>query len=236
MLMTCDFTNPACPAGTECLLNDLSGNTMGTCVPGGCSVVNQDCAGNSKCIVGPVPDGGLERQCTAFTLGDGGVAEGAACTPALPDPCQRGSQCIGASATSATCRRFCSILTGCGPGSECVSGIRFQTQAGPTKELHLVCSAVTACDPFTQAPCQTNEACQLYRAGAPPACLPAGTVMAGGTCSPQAPCARGFQCIISSPTSQTGNCRAFCNVDGGMPGCSGSMCNGLMGTAFGACQ
>jgi hypothetical protein len=33
-----------------------------------------------------------------------------------------------------------------------------------------------------------------------------------------------------------GTCRNFCNLDGGMPTCAQGMCQGLMGTGFGACS
>lgn len=235
-LVACDFANPTCALGTECLLNDVNG-TAGTCVPGACSVVAQDCtAANTKCVVGPVPDGGLMRQCLAFNLGDGGASEGAACTPALPDPCARGAQCIGSSATNATCRRFCSPFGGCGPGSECNLGITFSLQSGPTKETHLVCSAITACDPYTQMPCMNTDACQLYRQGAAPGCLPGGTVMGGGACTTSALCARGFQCVVGAAGATSGTCRAFCNTDGGMPSCTAGMCQNLMGSGIGTCS
>lgn len=235
-LMPCDFTNPMCPAGTECLLNDVNG-TAGKCIPGQCSVLLQDCtAANTKCIVGPLMDGGIARQCTMFALGDGGLAEGAGCTQQLPDPCQKGAQCIGVQGGSATCRRYCSPFAGCGPGSECNLGITFSTQAGPSNELHLVCSAVTACDPYTQMPCMATDACQLYRVGAPPGCLPGGNVMGGGVCNAMATCARGFQCVVSGAGAMQGNCRAYCNLDGGMPSCAAGMCQNLMGSGIGTCS
>jgi hypothetical protein len=235
-LMPCDFTAPNCPAGSECLLNDVNG-TAGKCVPGQCSVVVQDCtAPNTKCIVGPVPDGGLARQCAPFQLGDGGVNEGAACTPAVADPCQKGAQCIGSTASNATCRRYCAPISGCGPGSECNLGITFTLMSGPTNELHLVCSPITACDPYTQMPCQAMEACQLYRSGAPAGCLPSGPVMGGGQCSGSNLCARGFQCVVSGVGGVMGNCRAFCNLDGGAPACTAGMCQNLMNSGTGACS
>jgi hypothetical protein len=234
MLMACDFTLPQCPVGTECLLNDVNG-TAGKCVPGACSVLQQDCTmANTKCIVAPQTDGGFARVCSPFTAGDGGVAEGANCTPQVPDPCQRGAQCLGIQGQPApTCRRYCNPIVGCGAGAECNFGISFASAAGPSNELHLVCSAVTPCDPITQMPCSANEGCQVYRQGAPPGCLPAGQVAAGGTCTSSAFCVRGLQCVGQGGS---GICRAFCNLDAGMPSCAAGMCQNLMGVGIGVCS
>lgn len=234
--MPCDYLAPNCPAGTECLLNDING-TAGSCVPGACSVLNQDCtAPNTKCIVGPLPDAGIARQCTPFVLGDGGTVEGGPCVQAISDPCQRGSQCVAVNGGAATCRRFCNLAVGCGPGSECNLGVSFAVVQGGQFELHPVCSAITACDPYTQMPCAATEACQVYRPGAPPGCIPNGTVMAGGQCSGSAFCARGLQCVVPAAGGNTGTCRAFCNLDGGAPACAAGMCQNLMNMGIGGCS
>lgn len=234
--LPCDYLAPNCPAGTECVLNDING-TAGSCVPGACSLLGQDCmAPNTKCIVGPLADAGIARQCTPFVLGDGGTAEGGACVQAISDPCQKGAQCVGVNGAAATCRRFCNLALGCGPGAECNLGVSFSVVQGGQSELHPVCSAITACDPYTQMPCAAMEACQLYRQGTPAGCLPAGTVMGGGQCNAQALCARGFQCVVGGAGGAMGNCRAFCNVDGGAPACAAGMCQNLMGSGTGTCS
>lgn len=233
----CDLlTNPTCPTGSECVLNGVNGST-GTCIPGACSVLEQNCtAANTKCMVVPVGDGGVERVCTPFSLGDGGTADNAACQQAIPDSCQRGAQCIGLSGGGTpTCRRFCGPINACGAGSECNFGVQFAATQGGASELHLVCSQVTACNPFDQTPCQASEACQLGGSGMP-ICLPAGMVMGGGTCTTSAFCARGLQCVAAAAGGQSGTCRAFCNVDGGMPSCAAGMCQNNMGTGLGTCS
>ena len=231
----CDYLAPSCPTGSECVLNGVNGSA-GTCLPG-CSLTLQNCtAPNTKCIVTPTADGGIARQCTSFSLGSGGAAEGASCVQAVSDPCQRGAQCVGVNGAPATCRRFCGPTLACGSGSECNLGINFAASAGGPAELHVVCSAITACNPFTQAPCPQTEACQVYRQGTPPGCLPGGSVGNGGQCSAQAACARGFQCVVGSGGGVSGNCRSFCNVDGGSPSCAAGMCQNLMGSGIGACS
>lgn len=234
----CDIlTNPTCPNGAECVLNDVNGSA-GTCIPGACSVLAQNCAApNTKCIVAPVGDGGVERVCSPFGLGDGGTPDNGACQQAIPDSCQRGAQCIGLQGGGTpTCRRFCGPLNMCDPGSECSFGIQFAATQGGSSELHLVCSQVTSCTPFDQMPCPAAEACQLFAGSAGPRCVPAGTVMAGGACTAQAFCARGLQCVVTAAGAQMGTCRAFCNVDGGMPSCAAGMCQNNMGSGVGTCS
>ncbi len=236
MLQACDFaTNPTCPPGSECLLNGVSGSA-GTCVPGNCSVANQDCtAPNTKCMVGPAPDGGVYRLCLPFTLGDGGLPESAACTPAQADPCQKGSQCIS-SGGAGSCRRYCHPLTApCSMGSECNVLLTFGLQSGPTLESHLLCTPVVACNPYTQAPCQAMEGCMVLSANGGQ-CVPAGSGANGAACSGSALCQRGLQCVASGAGGNMGVCRNFCNVDGGMPTCAAGQCSSLMNTGIGVCS
>jgi hypothetical protein len=231
----CDYLTPSCPTGSECVLSGVNG-TAGTCLPG-CSLTLQNCGSpNTKCIVAPTADGGIARQCTPFSLGSGGAVEGSSCVQALSDPCQRGAQCVGVSGGQPTCRRFCAPAVACGAGSECNLGITFMASQGGAAELHLVCSPVTACNPFTQSPCQQTEACQVYRQGAPPGCFASGSVSNGGQCTAQALCARGSQCVVGSGGAATGTCRSFCNVDGGSPSCAAGMCQNLMGSGIGTCS
>ncbi len=233
----CDIiTDPICPAGSECVRTSING-FAGTCIPGACSVLAQDCAGaNTKCMIIPVGDGGVERVCTPFGLGDGGTADNAPCQQAVPDSCQRGAQCVGfVGGGTATCRRFCGPINMCSPGSECNTGVQFAAMQGGASELHAVCSAVTPCNPFDQSPCQATEACQLGVAGTP-VCQSGGTVMSGGACTTSAFCARGLQCVAAAAGGQSGICRAFCNVDGGMPSCGAGQCQNNMATGFGTCS
>jgi hypothetical protein len=233
--LPCDYVTPSCPTGSECVLNGLSG-TAGTCLPG-CSLTLQNCsAPNTKCIIASTPDGGIARQCTPFSLGSGGAVEGSSCVPAVPDPCQRGAQCVGVSGGQAACKRFCGPSLACAAGSECNLAINFAASQGGAAELQLVCSPVTACNPFTQAPCQQTEACQVYRQGTPPGCFPGGSVGNGGSCGTQATCARGFQCVVGTSGGGAGNCRSFCNVDGGSPSCAAGSCQNLMGSGIGTCS
>ncbi|MBL8920579.1 MAG: hypothetical protein JNJ54_17070 [Myxococcaceae bacterium] len=232
----CDLiTNPTCPTGAECVLNDINGSA-GTCIPGACSLLAQDCAGNTKCMIIPVGDGGVERVCTPFTLGDAGTADNGQCQLSVPDSCQRGAQCVGfQGGGTPTCRRFCGPLNMCSPGSDCDFGVRFAAVQNGTSELHLVCSPATPCNPFDQTPCAATDACQLGTSGTP-VCRPAGMVMNGGTCTNMAFCARGLQCVAAAAGGMSGVCRAFCNVDGGMPSCAAGMCQNNMGTGLGTCS
>jgi hypothetical protein len=234
-LMPCDFAAPQCPAGTQCLIVDINNPRAGQCVPGDCDLLAQNCMNPmTKCIVGPKPDGGTGRICTPFTLGDGGLADNASCTQAIPDPCQLGSQCIGFSGTAPVCRRYCGPFNGCGANSACESAVQFQGMGGVVGETHLICQAQIACNPFDQSPCGAAEACQLGAVGA--RCVMAGTATAGQACGNTTGCVRGTQCIVSMAGGNMGTCRNFCNLDGGAPTCAQGMCQGLMGTGFGACS
>lgn len=229
------LTNPACPPGTQCLVADINGMTGdGTCVPGDCSVLAQDCANPmTKCTVQALADGGVGRLCTPFALGDGGLGDNVTCTPGVPDPCQRGAQCLGFQGTAAVCRRYCGPFNACGMNAACENAVGFTTPAGPSNERHLICAAVIACNPFDQTPCGPAEACQSGMMG--PRCVMAGSNAAGQPCSPMSTCARGATCVLPGPNTQMGTCRNICNVDGGMPTCAAGMCAGLQGAAFGAC-
>ena len=230
----CDYAAPSCPVGSECVLNGTT-SSAGTCLPG-CSLTLQNCtAPNTKCTIGPLPDGGVARQCTPFSLGSGGITEGGSCTPAASDQCERGGQCVSASGSPATCRRFCSPATSCRAGSECNLGISFVVTQGGQSELHVVCAPVTACNPFTQMPCPSTEACVVYRPSAPPACFMVGTVPNGGQCTSQALCARGLQCVVSGAGGASGVCRSFCSADGGTPTCAAGTCQNLMNSGIGTC-
>lgn len=103
----------------------------------------------------------------------------------------------------------------------------------PGGERHLVCTPLTQCNPFTQAPCASNETCVLYAANSPPGCLPAGTATSGASCNGIASCVRGLQCVGSSPP---GVCRPFCNPSGS-PSCTSGTCTALPGqTMYGTCN
>jgi hypothetical protein len=234
-LMPCDPLNPMCGPGTECVLTDVNGSA-GRCVPGACSLLQQNCTNpNSKCTVIPVGDGGVERVCTPFTLGDGGTVDNGACQQAIPDSCQRGAQCVALQGGGGpTCRRFCGPFNMCPAGSDCNFGVAFGAIPGGATELHLTCSAVVLCNPFDQSPCPSTEACQFV-GGATPRCSPSGPVTNGGVCTNMDFCGRGLQCVASAGGGAMGTCRAFCNLDGGAPACTAGMCQNLMNTGIGSC-
>lgn len=228
------INNPTCPMGSQCLVNPMSTTGDGQCVPGQCDILAQNCDNPmTKCTVQGLQDGGVGRQCTPFTAGDGGLADNAPCTPAIPDPCQRGAQCLGFNGTAAVCRRYCGPFNACGMNAACENVVQFSGTGGPTSEVHPICAAVIACNPFDQTPCGPAEACQSGMMG--PRCVMAGSNAAGQPCSPMSTCARGATCVLPGPNTQMGTCRNICNVDGGMPTCAAGMCAGLQGAAFGAC-
>lgn len=229
----CTEGTATCNAGTVCVLNSIQALT-GTCRAGQCSLVLQDCPANQKCVAGLVPDAGtFGPRCIPFTLGDGGVADEQPCTPSAnnPEPCSLGAQCI-----SGTCKRYCTAATaptGCIGNSECISGVAFTDGMGTTYPgEYRLCQPTPPCNPFDQATCtDMSQGCQIFTRGA--ACLPAGTAMNGDSCL-MASCSRGFQCVGNANAA---SCRAFCNLDGGMPRCGAADagCNPLMNTGVGTC-
>jgi hypothetical protein len=218
-LTPCDITTNLCPPGTMCVAQNPSMSAAGLCVPG-CNLVTQDCGPAQQCLVAAVDGGGVGRVCAPRSPTN--LAPGSTCTPALPDPCQVGSQCVQVQGAS-TCREFCSITSVCSRGA-CTNIINFAGASGAT-ESHLICEG-TGCDPLSQQPCTLSQNCSLTASGS--SCLPAGTVPNGGTCSGAATCARGLQCVVSAPGASTGLCRRFCNLDGGLPSCTSGTCQALM--------
>ncbi|MBL8936189.1 MAG: hypothetical protein JNM69_16660 [Archangium sp.] len=218
---TCDLgTAPTCPVGTACVLNG-AGSLAGTCLPGQCDTLTQNCSGQNKCAVGGLADGGVLRLC----IPSGSLAPGASCSTAN-DQCQTGSQCLNISGQS-LCRQFCgsSSLT-CASGTLCSAII--QLGVAPGGERHLICVVPPACDALNQSTCASNRSCVFFSSGSPPGCLPFGTVPVGGTCTGSAPCERGLQCAA-------GVCRSFCSTTGS-PGCATGSCQPTGTGTTGYCQ
>jgi hypothetical protein len=214
-------------AGESCLYINNMGE--GRCFAGECDVVSQNCPNTAdKCSYAFLADGGVGRTCGPA----GATAEGAPCGPG--DTCAKGLVCLGASAnTMGTCAKFCYTDTGCGGNNRVCGSL---VQIPNVTELPAVCVQLTTCDPLLQN-CPAGQGCYLTTNG--PACIPMGSATNGQTCGPSTLCVRGSTCL--GPTTNMLSCRSFCNLDGGMPSCTGSACGGIansMGQAlpWGACQ
>lgn len=214
----CSVATQNCPAGQACLFADNQGNST-ACFTGECDLVLQNCPTTTDaCNYVQFQDGGIGRAC----LPAGAGTEGQTCS--APNGCGKGMFCL-----SGKCTKYCYTDTNCGGSNLCASLI---TVPGAS-EFPSACFTVTTCDPLLQNCPTTTDACSLTSSG--PACVPGGSVAVNGTCTASAPCAKGSLCLVASQGATSGTCKAFCNLDGGMPNCGGAACQGLQGVPYGAC-
>ena len=94
---------------------------------------------------------------------------------------------------------------------------------------------MASCDPLLQNCTNTAQGCYLTSTG--PACITAGNVAIGASCT-SGNCVKGAICL---GTTQAANCHQYCNLDGGTPNCTGTTCGGVTNQAgmqqpWGACQ
>lgn len=156
-----------------------------------CNPVEQTgCEGvaNGKCVVEVGPPG---TSCEVASQDDVGLGESC-----MGGDCLPGLACLVATATVSICRQVCdpATNTGCeslGAGYECRTRI-LESNWG-------ACSMLPpTCDPYTQAPCDADHACQpfLTQDGAWEfRCRTAGNGAEGMACGGQAGCERGLACV-----------------------------------------
>lgn len=214
----CNFAaQTGCGTGEACLYSDANGNTA--CFAGGCDLVAQVCPTTTdSCTYVQFQDGGIGRGC----LPSGTGAEGSACSS--PSACAKGLLCL-----SGKCAKFCYRDSDCtGANQLCATLV----QVPGANEIPAACTTINGCDPLLQN-CTTGEGCYLTTSG--PVCAPQGSVALNGTCTPLAVCTRGALCLVTSSGATSGTCKAFCNLDGGMPNCGSGACGALQGVSYGYC-
>lgn len=214
---SCDIIAQNCPSGSACMFNMQQ---AGQCFPGACDVVSQNCPNSTdKCAYA-----GTSTSAARACVPNGDKAEGATCGSAGTDDCVKGTFCVGGK-----CAKFCNQQSQCtAPNSQCAAPV----SVPGSPEIPVSCITLTTCDPYLQN-CATGEGCTLSSTG--PACIPAGTVPANGVCGQvQGNCVAGSVCLVMSQGATTGSCKAFCNLDGGMPTCAGT-CTALQGQPYGVC-
>lgn len=174
-----------------------------------CNPVTQSCDAAEKCVVEGAEPG------TRCIPDDGGAALGQPCEARR---CERGLACARLTPEAvAACVRVCELGSGTGcedliPEHECRTRLT-GTHWGACVELP------PACDPYTQDPCGTAQACQIFvrRSGTREfRCQAAGSAAEGEVCGAHLePCARGLTCVAD----RAGNavCRRFCQTNDDCP-------------------
>ncbi|MEM1008108.1 MAG: matrixin family metalloprotease, partial [Myxococcota bacterium] len=210
--------NQDCPDNQECrnqICTQPGGGQLGTrCIDERSCAPNHECTaaqGGKVCVrfcgrSTRFPKGAPGSQCTAQKT----CTDGASCLPTQsnnicfpePCPCQNGGQCYGIPNGGRRCL--------CQNDSECKPGFACNKQA---------LGQFGGCAPKPNADCGNNASCN--DADAPQnacsaqsqtcLCVPSGDREAGQTCSTQARCKEGLQCINLG----AGNLRCFevCNKD-----------------------
>jgi len=157
--------------------------------------------------------------------------------------CAAGYSCIGASATAASCLRYCGADSDCGGGVGALCVVTLVDGAMLPIPGVKLCSQ--SCAPLDSSGCPTTWGCRLAleQGGAMrgyTTCEPTGSAGNHGSCTSDASCQAGFQCICSDANC-TGpkQCRKLCNATDNL-GCSaGQACTGLGvvigGKAWGIC-
>jgi hypothetical protein len=170
-------------------------------------VTGAGCTPPDKCVIEGDPPG---TECTPSSPNDSAFGE-----PCTGEDCEAGLVCVRRAATStdSTCRKACNLGTGDGcqslPGDyECRTTIN-GTNWGACTLLPPVC------DPYTQAPCDPNQACQPFQRLDMTfefRCRTAGPVAEGGACGPGMNCQRTLACVRD--TNGNTSCRKICQLDG----------------------
>lgn len=205
------------PAGDAGVSGDASALPADECNP----VDQTGCAPpDLKCVV-EGPGSGTECVAPSEELPLGAACEGRDCAAGLA--CARSTT----TATASVCVKVCDLESGqgcesLGPDFECRTRLT-DTNWGACREL------APTCDPYSQAPCARDEACQpfLRRTGTWEfRCRAAGPGAEGEVCGPAASggCARGLACV----STRTGDayCRVICEVNTDCPGMA--QCNGVV--------
>lgn len=187
-----------------------------------CDPVEQsgcDTPPNTKCVI----EGGLPgAECVPPSPNDVGLGE--VCDG---QACEAGLVCLRQSPTSTTgaCRKACDLDTGAG----CEGlGMEYECRTQISGTNWGACTELPPeCDPYTQAPCEQDKACQpfLRRTGTWEfRCRTAGDKAEGAPCGGALRCDRGLACV----SDQSGNatCKKYCegNADCTAP----AMCTGVV--------
>lgn len=205
--MTCNYQTQDCAMGTCVVANNML--TAFACLPGQCNMARQDCDGGA-CALGQ-GSSGIVTACIA----NGTRQMGETCG-GTDGSCVAGTLCGGPQGGPNTCIKLCfGNPTDCPAGYSCSSGV----QVSSTVFL-LTCAP--ACDLLTQN-CPNMQAC--YPSSTGNTCFTAGPGGAGAACTSADDCQKGFGCFSMGTA---GACRAFCNLDGGSPGCTAVPADGGM--------
>jgi hypothetical protein len=177
---------------------------------GACSLNTQNCPDAGACdfVQGT---SGIETACTPS--GSRGLGE--TCGGANGD-CQPGYICAGPQGGTQTCLKMCFLNPGeCPTGYACTGGVQISQTP-----FYAVGTCAPQCGLLAQD-CPNNLACYPSTQGN--VCYTAGAGGSGATCTGADQCQKGYGCFQNGAS---GACRHFCNTDGGMPGCTGSLPDG----------
>lgn len=255
--LACDPADGACKCGgvalepgTRCVDGALQSDVCASvaCTGGeSCDPADGLCkcggAGGPVCVYGQTCEPAAKRCTSSNRCAQVRCTGGTSCDP-LDGKCKcggtNGPECtVGQTCDLATfvcvggnrCfAKTCPANTECDPeDGECHCG-----SGGPICGSNQSCDATTTprscrtlCDPVTQSPCGSGEACTYNAATRTSFCGPEGTKAEGATCSQSTECGRGMHC-------RSGKCRVYCSNVGGS--CLGSNFKCLqIATGLGAC-
>lgn len=196
-------------------VNNPDGSTPAACNP----VTDTNCGQGETCRLNLAAPAG--PQCR-MPIG-GPVAYLASCAGA-PDSCAPGLTCLDPG-DGAICLKICDA----GDDTDCANlgndpngyGCVGPLQAAPAYGLCL--PNPPACVPWDDM-CEATNYCE-YTGGANDfGCIPEGTAVAGGACSPQNPCMKGSMCLN---LGQGGTCMTPCNPTGGAGCGQDEVCFGI---------
>ncbi|MEW5743749.1 MAG: hypothetical protein AB1938_32855, partial [Myxococcota bacterium] len=216
---TCNYMTQDCSSGTCVVANNMG--TAFACLPGQCNLSRQDCDGGA-CVLGQ-QGSSIITACQP----NGTRQVGETCGQTIGG-CVAGSLCAGPQGGTATCIKMCFGNPGdCPSGYACTGGVQVSTSV-----FLLTCEV--QCD-LLQQNCPNQLAC--YPSSQGNVCFTAGAGGAGASCTSADNCQRGFGCFSMGGS---GACRAFCNLDGGSPGCTTPLADGgtnmcLAAGSVGAC-
>jgi hypothetical protein len=190
-----------------------------TCAKQPCSLAPQcGCAAGSACQLDDnnLATGGT--TCLAAGSGD----DATTCTS--DTQCKAGHGCIGG-----RCRTWCAGDGDCttGPGALCIIGVVY---GSPQMSVPGATTCTTDCDPSSKTPagCPATWGCHVYQEAMGQKryltdCDPAGTVGAGGTCTNNASCQAGMDCIqVNRGGTITNECHPSCICPSG--NCAAGTC------------
>jgi hypothetical protein len=140
--------------------------------------------------------------------------------------CKAGLACVR-TATAPECKEICDprmTTNGCAS-----LGADYACDQGVLDSNYAVCVALApSCDGNTQAPCASDQSCQIYphlNGSFDLRCEPVGAGTQGAACARGSDCARGFLCLYEGATPSA--CYKICRANGDCP-TSAPMCNGTV--------